>query len=78
MEKYINTYLKDEQSLFEIRNCKIDNKFPNDLTNINRPTNNDILEVKLTVDFSKKKLDNQKKINEERCTKLKNFRTKCR
>ena len=64
MDKYFNTYLKEEQSLYEIRNYKIDNKFPKKIINNNTLTNNDI-EVILTVEFLKKELDNQKKINEE-------------
>ena len=30
VDKHINTYLKEEQSLHEIRNCKTDNKRPNE------------------------------------------------
>ena len=48
--EYITTYLKYQQSFYEIRYCKSAYKIPNDLTI------NDI-EIKLTIEFLKKDLD---------------------
>ena len=58
VDSYINTYLKDEQPLYEIKNYKSEQKLSNELTNYE-------MEIKITVDFLRKELENQRKINDE-------------
>ena len=67
VDNYINTYLKDEQSLYEIRHSNNDNKIPHDMTN------NEI-EIKLTIEFLKKELDNQWKINDEQSFEIRKLK----
>ena len=58
VDSYINTYLKDEQPLYEIKNYKSENKLSKELTN-------NETEINLKVDFLRKELDYQKKRNDE-------------
>ena len=58
VDSYINTYLKDEQPLYEIKNFKSENKLPKEVTH-------NETEINLKVDFLRKELENQKKINDE-------------
>lgn len=58
VDSYINTYLKDEQPLYEIKNFKSENKLPKEVTH-------NETEINLKVDFLTKELEYQKKINDE-------------
>ena len=58
VDSYINTYLKDEQPLYEIKNFKSENKLPKEVTH-------NETEINMKVDFLRRELDYQKKINEE-------------
>ena len=58
VDSYINTYLKDEQPLYEIKNFNNEIKLPKEVTHIET-------EINVKVDFLRKELDYQKKINDE-------------
>ena len=58
VDSYINTYLKDEQPLYEVKNFKSENKLPKEVTH-------NETEINIKVDFLRKELDYQKKINDE-------------
>ena len=58
VDSYINTYLKDEQPIYEITNFKSQDKLP-------KETTHNETEINLKVDFLRKELEYQKKMNDE-------------
>ena len=74
VDKYINTYLKDDQALYEIRNEHAVKKVTVPYNNTHEQTTSN-QELKHSVDFIKIELDNQKRVNDELLSELRKIKT---